>query len=164
MPNETITIQGKSFAVPVKYEEGHVLKVNEASALNQTYWENLRNNFANKVKEGIEAGLDDATLQQQLDDYAADYEFGERRGGGGFRGDPVMTAAMNIARELIRTQVKVKGLEEFSAPKVTQVAKALLEKQGPDGAIINAARLQVEAEKEAASSVKDEVDQVLAGV
>jgi|SRR5215471_2578499 len=159
---EVITIQGKSLRVPVKYAEGHTLKANEASALNQTFWENLRNNFASKVKEGVEAGLDDSTLQEQLDDYAADYEFGERRGGGGFRGDPVMTAAMGIAREMIRTAVKAKGIEEFSAAKVTETAKALLEKQGPDGVIINAARAQVEAEKKAADSTFAEVSEVLA--
>src|SRR5215510_10072139 len=96
---EQITIQGKAFKVRVKYAAGHVL--------NQTYWENLRNNFAKKVADGLESGISEEVLQSQLDDYAAEYEFGERRGGGGgFRGDPVMTAAMAIAREVVRNAIK----------------------------------------------------------
>src|SRR5215813_3160773 len=155
---ESITIQGKTFTVPVKYTAGHVLKENEAGALNQTFWENLRNNFAGKVKEGVEAGTGDDVLQKQLDDYAADYEFGERRGGGGFRGDAVMTAAMGIARELVRNALKVKNLtEEYSATKISAVAKSLIDSQGENGKIITAAREQVEAEKKAAEEAMAEV-------
>jgi hypothetical protein len=94
---DQITIQGQTFRVPIRYAAGHTLTEGEASALNQTLHENLRNNFARKVAEGSEAGIPQETLQQQLDDYANDYQFGVRTGGGGFRGDPVMTMAMNIA-------------------------------------------------------------------
>ena len=51
MPH-TITIAGKPFTVEPKFEAGHVLTANEASTLNQTWFENLRNNFAPKAKEG----------------------------------------------------------------------------------------------------------------
>src|SRR4249919_972251 len=94
---EEITIQGQAFRVPIRYSAGHTLSEGEAGALNQTFHENLRNNFAKKVAEGTEAGVGKDALQQQLDDYANDYQFGVRTGGGGFRGDPVMTLAMNIA-------------------------------------------------------------------
>ena len=47
---EQIIIQGVTFNVPTPYAEGHVLATNEASALNQLLHENLRNNFASKVK------------------------------------------------------------------------------------------------------------------
>ena len=43
---DEITIAGQVFSVPVRYAAGHVLTEGEASALNQTYHENLRNNFA----------------------------------------------------------------------------------------------------------------------
>src|SRR5215471_11259036 len=108
---DQITIQGQLFRVPIRYAAGHPLTEGEASALNQTLHENLRNNFAKKVVEGTEAGLPMETMQQQLDDYAAEYQFGVRTGGGGFRGDPVMTLAMSIAREVVRSAIKDRNLD-----------------------------------------------------
>lgn len=160
---DQITIQGQTFKVPIRYAAGHALTEGEASALNQTLHENLRNNFAKKVAEGVEAGVPLETLQQQLDDYANDYQFGVRTGGGGFRGDPVMTLAMGIARELVRTAIKAKGydMDDWPAPKISQAAKALLEQQGTDGKIISTARKQVEAEKEAAKEAMASVNELL---
>jgi hypothetical protein len=165
---DQITIQGHPFRVPLRYAAGHVLLENEASALNQTFHENLRNNFAKKVAEGVEAGVPMETLQQQLDDYANDYAFGVRTGGG-FRGDPVMTQAMNIAREVVRQAIKSKNLnqDEWPASKITAVAKALLDTQGENGGIIQTARKQVEAERnsarEALAGVNEIIDQTHAG-
>ena len=160
---DQITIQGQTFKVPIRYAAGHALTEGEASALNQTLHENLRNNFAKKVAEGVEAGVPLETLQQQLDDYANDYQFGVRTGGGGCRGDPVMTLAMGIARELVRTAIKAKGydMDDWPAPKISQAAKALLEQQGTDGKIISTARKQVEAEKEAAKEAMASVNELL---
>jgi len=160
---DQITIQGQTFRVPLRYKEGDVLKANEAGALNQTYHENLRNNFASKVRDGLEANVTLEVLQQQLDDYANDYQFGVRTGGGGFRGDPVMTLAMNIARELVRNAIKAKGLdvEEWPASRVSQAAKQLLDTQGDDGSIISTARKQVEAEKVAGQAAMAAVGEIL---
>jgi hypothetical protein len=160
---DQITIQGTVFRVPVRYAAGHTLNDGEASALNQTLHENLRNNFAKKVAEGQEAGLPQETLQAQLDDYANDYAFGVRTGGGGFRGDPVMTLAMNMARDLVRNQIKVKNLDqdEWPAARISQAAKALLDSQGEDGKMIALARKQVEAEKEAAKEAMASVNELL---
>lgn len=161
-----ITIQKKTFKmlseVSNRYKAGHVLNENEAGVLNQTLAENLRNNFASKVRDGVEAGVDDETLQQQFDDYATDYEFGVRTGGGGFRGDPVMTLAMAAARQLFRNYVKTNKLDEdeWNAAKITQVAKQLLDRQGPEGKIITAARKQVEAEQAAAKEALAEVGEI----
>jgi hypothetical protein len=160
---DQITIQGNAFRVPIRYAPGHQLNDGEAGALNQTFHENLRNNFASKVRDGIEAGVPVETLQQQLDDYANDYQFGVRTGGGGFRGDPVMTLAINIAREMVRTAVKSKGLDndEWPASRITQAAKALLDSQGEDGKIVATARRQVEAEREAAKEAMASVNELL---
>jgi len=160
---DQITIQGKPFRVPVRYAAGHVLNEGEASALNQTLHENLRNNFAKKVNEGVEAGLPDETLQQQLDDYASDYQFGVRTGGGGFRGDPVLTLAMNVAREFVRQAIKTKGLnqDDWPASKISTAAKALLDSQGENGKIVATARKQVEAEREAAKEAMASVGEIL---
>jgi len=161
---DQITIQGKTFYVPLRYKAGHTLTDGEAGALNQTLHENLRNNFAKKVAEGADAGVPLETLQQQLDDYANDYQFGVRTGGGGgYRGDPVMTKAMEIARELVRAALKSKSMdmEEWPAARISQTAKSLLESQGEDGKIITTARKQVEAEKAAAKDALAEVTEML---
>jgi hypothetical protein len=160
---DQITIQGQLFRVPIRYAAGHPLTEGEAGALNQTLHENLRNNFAKKVAEGVEAGLPVETLQQQLDDYANDYQFGVRTGGGGFRGDPVMTLAMNIAREMVRAAIKAKSLDqdEWPASRISQAAKALLDNQGEDGKILQTARRQIDAEREAAKEAMASVNELL---
>ena len=160
---DQITIQGQTFKVPLRYSAGHTLNEGEAGALNQTLHENLRNNFAKKVAEGVEAGVPLETLQQQLDDYASEYQFGVRTGGGGFRGDPVMTLAMNVAREVVRNAIKLKNLdqEEWPATRISSAAKALLDSQGDDGKILQTARKQVEAEKEAAKEAMTSVHELL---
>lgn len=160
---DQITIQGQTFRVPIRYSAGHQLTEGEASALNQTFHENLRNNFAKKVTEGVDAGVGMDVLQQQLDDYASEYQFGVRTGGGGFRGDPVMTLAMNAAREIIRNAIKAKGLDadEWPASRVSQAAKALIESQGEDGKILSTARKQVDAEREAAKEAMASVNELL---
>lgn len=160
---DQITIQGEVFRVPVRYAAGHQLNEGEASALNQTLHENLRNNFAKKVSEGVEAGVPKETLQQQLDDYANDYQFGVRTGGGGFRGDPVMTLAMNIAREMVRQAIKAKGLsnDDWPPSRISQAAKALIDSQGEDGKIVATARRQVEAERDAAKEAMASVHELL---
>ena len=55
MDFSTITIAGHAFQAPIKYAEGDTLEANEAGALNQTYHENLRNNFAKRVQEALDA-------------------------------------------------------------------------------------------------------------
>lgn len=162
---DQITIQGQVFRVPLRYSVGHSLTEGEAAALNQTLHENLRNNFAKKVSEGTEAGVPLETMQQQLDDYANDYQFGVRTGGGGFRGDPVTTLAMNVAREVIRNAIKLKALnqDDWPASRISQAAKALLDSQGEDGKIMQTARKQIDAEREAAKEAMASVNELLGG-
>src|SRR3954462_13657602 len=112
-PRSNITIAGKSFSVPEPYAEGHVLTVNEAATLNQTYAENIRNNMASKVAAAIEAEkadtpvpYDHTAMQTAVDDYVANYEFGVRRG---VTGDPVEREALNAARELVKNAIRTKG-------------------------------------------------------
>lgn len=117
---QTITIAGKPFLVIPRYAEGHVLTPNEASALNQTYFENLRNNFANKAKEG--------GTQADFDAYAASYKFGERTGGGGSR-DPIEVEAMNLARDAIKRSITAKGgkISDYTAAAISNAAAKLVE-------------------------------------
>lgn len=117
-----ITIAGTAFAVTPRYAEGHTLNANEASALNQTFFENLRNNFAAKAKEGA--------TQEDFDAYAASYQFGVRTGGGGSR-DPVLTEALNMARDSVRQAIKKAGknVSEYSAASITAAAQKLVDQK-----------------------------------
>ncbi len=117
VPTTNITIQGSSFEVPMPYKEGHVLLPNEARALNQTYAENLRNNFASTVadavaeaeKNGTAVDLED--LQTKLSEYAKSYEFNVRRVGSRTATDPITHEAEKLARAAIRVQAKKKNVD-----------------------------------------------------
>lgn len=146
---EQITIAGNIFNVPNRYEEGHELTENEAAALNQTYHENLRNNFAKKVSEGVESGKSLEDLQSELDEYAQSYQFGVRTGGGYVR-DPVMSEAMGIAKNKIREHLRKKGvkLKDVEGKAITEAAKKLLARS-PE--IMELAKQRVEEAKAAAA-------------
>jgi hypothetical protein len=161
---EKLTISGHTFKAPTRYEEGHELTANEASALNQTYHENLRNNFAKKVSDALDGRerLDDqelADLQEQFDQYAEGYEFGVRTGGGAVR-DPVMAEAMRIARDKIWEHLKRKNVKrkDVETSKITEAAKKLIDKN-PE--IMELAKQRVEETQAAAAS---ELEDVLADV
>lgn len=157
-PRTSIMIAGENFNVPQPYTAGHVLTANEASSLNQTYAENVRNNMASKVKALKEAGTFAADVfQGTVDDYTADYEFGQRTGGGR-SGDPVMTEAMAITRDLVRQAISKANqadatkpkLADVPASKISELAKAQLAKTDDARTvqIIATARARVEAAKE----------------
>lgn len=131
-----ITVAGVSLSVPAPFVEGHVLRPNEAAALNQTYAENLRNNFASNVKKAIETAgdaknLDLESLQNEMDEYITKYDFGVRRGGGGTRVvDPIEREALNLAKEKVKTALRNKGhnLKDIGAEQINKLAKQALEK------------------------------------
>jgi outer membrane receptor for Fe3+-dicitrate len=123
-----ITIAGSRFSVPLRYAAGHVLNDGEANALNQTMLENIRNNNAAKAKAG-------ELTQAMVDDYAANYQFGERQGFAAI--NPVEAMALTIARK----KVKGKGL---SAAEITAAARDLLASDR-GAAIMKAAKVMVEA-------------------
>ena len=115
---EKITIAGKPFDVPHRYEEGHQLTAAEAKALNQIFWENLRNNFQVRVNSAIKAGaFDHKFLQDQLNEYARTYEFGSRARRGTFK-DPFMDQAAKVAREKVHGDLRREGVD----PKEVQSA------------------------------------------
>ena len=149
--SHSITISGIAFAVAARYAEGHVLNANEASALNQTYFENLRNNFASRAKEGA--------TQEDFDAYAASYQFGVRTGGGGSR-DPIEVEAMRIARDQVKAAIKANGLNisAYSAKSISKAAAGLLEK---NPAIRETAKERVAA---AAAAAQGSVDADLLSV
>jgi hypothetical protein len=123
-PRTSIMIAGDNFTVPQPFAAGHVLNANEASSLNQTYAENVRNNMAGKAKAQKEAGsYAQDVFQGQVDDYTNDYEFGQRVGGGR-SGDPIRTEAMAITRDLIRQAISKASAADASKPKLADVSAA----------------------------------------
>lgn len=157
-PRTGITIGGETLQVPQPFAAGHVLSANEASALNQTYAENVRNNMAGKLKALKDAGTFDLEVfQGQVDDYTNDYEFGQRTGGGR-TGDPVMAEALSITRDLVRQAISKAysadntkpKLADVPAAKITELAKAQLAKTDDPRTqqIMATAKSRVDAAKE----------------
>lgn len=128
-PRRDLIIAGMPFKVPAPFVEGHPLSANEASALNGLLAENLRNNFAAKIKKDSEAaeaaGSEKPTLealQAELSAYAETYEFGVRRTGSGVIGtstDPVERELNKMARELVKGRLKEKGFKLKEIPEET---------------------------------------------
>lgn len=130
-PTTSATIQGTQLVVPQPFNTGHVVTENEAAALNQLLKENLRNNFASKVKATLleayraSSGVADAktfpddyelteeqldALQTELDEYIASYEFGVRQS----RGDstsktPLEKEMRKVASSKLRAALKGAG-------------------------------------------------------
>lgn len=145
----TITIQGLEFTVDYPYKAGTIdLSHGEASALNQTRAENLRNNFAaqikqqlasyretNKIAETEEVApsvLDKDELDKDFKEYADNYEFGVRSLGGGGRlpTDPVEREAYDIASKKVREALKARNVKLTAVPKekMDEMVQAVIKK------------------------------------
>lgn len=140
---QRIKVEGLIFSAPAPYKAGHVLLENEASTLNQTFAENLRNNFAKQVKsakeeaaknggslaENVDAPED---LQTKFTEYANDYEFGSRRvagsGDASLPKDPIQREAHIMARQMIRDHCKSKNIK-VDSEQVNQMVPGLLAKR-----------------------------------
>lgn len=128
METKVIKCQGLELVAPQPYAEGHVLLANEAQVLNQTYTENLRNNFASRIRSAAEAAEkagetyapDMDQLQAEFDAYVAEYQFGVRRSGGGSSAstlDPVEREARKMAEAKVKAAIQAKGHKIKDVPK-----------------------------------------------
>lgn len=170
MQTDTITIQGHAFEVPVRYSEGHVLTAGEAQALNQTFHENLRNNFAKLVKDanekaGIEIAKGDdvqqdlpedvkAELQSKLDENAEAYQFGVRAPGSRVSADPVRRQAESLARGAIRAKLKEQG-KTATKEQIEEAVEAILADPVRGERFMDAARKAIEEAKARQASLAD---------
>src|SRR4051812_41959037 len=111
----SLTINGNSYTIADRYEEGHELTAGEASALNQTLRENVRNNLSKK--EGL--------TQDHVNEYAASYQFGVRTAGAGRTSDPVMAEFMRLAKTKIKDALKANG-KKADADQITAAAKNMV--------------------------------------
>jgi len=143
-PNMKLTIAGFQFELEHAYKDGDVINANEAAALNQTFAENIRNNFAAQLKamknkvarangwvtkdeDGKETvdwervtndDLDADEVQTAYDEYVQSYEFGARRVGAS-RGpvDPVEREATRVAKDLVKKLLASKGYKLSTVSK-----------------------------------------------
>lgn len=113
-----LIIAGNGFHVTPPYAEGHTLTAAEAAVMNQTWKENLRNNFAKQVKAALGEGeslLPESTrgeLQEKLDEYAAGYSFEQKgtRVGRPRVVDPVEREARRLAQNVVNAALNARGL------------------------------------------------------
>jgi len=118
MHTQDIVIQKTTFVAPAPYAAGHVLTGPEAEALNQTLAENLRNNFAARMKRAAEDGTQ--LSQEDFDTYAQAYSFGARVSTSArVVRDPVATEERKLAEAAIREAIKAKGLKVKDVPAET---------------------------------------------
>ena len=133
-PSHNITIQGLVFPARQIFDEGHTLTTVEAGVMNQTRDENLRNNYAAKIKavmkeakvEKIDDLPDDAKTKLLADfpTFEEAYEFGSR--GGAREVDPVRKQAILFATDSVKKALQKKGhkLSEVGSDKIREMAEA----------------------------------------
>ena len=137
-PRHDITIQGIIFSAAQLYDEGHELSPVEAGVLNQTRDENLRNNYAAKIKAALKEAKVDAvsdlpedvvsSLVAAFPGFEEGYEFGSR--GGAREVDPVRKQALILATDKVKEALKGKGhkLSEVGAEKIRELAENAIDK------------------------------------
>jgi hypothetical protein len=165
-PTKALVVQSLALQAPLPYAEGDTMNANEAHALNQTFQENLRNNFAPTVKKVVEdAKVDTATdlsdeqkasLQAKFDSYAEAYEFGVRTGGLAKPVDPVEAQALEMATVKVKEALKRQGfkLKDVGAEKIRELAEGAIEK---NPAFRATAKQIVEARKAAAAELQVDI-------
>lgn len=119
-----ITVETVKLTVGQPYSQGHSLNANEASVLNQTYLENVRNNTAGKLKAIVTAWEKDeankgktfpgfTTAQiAEVQGYADGYEFGARVSRSSEPTDPTEREAFRIARDAVDEALKTNNVKK----------------------------------------------------
>lgn len=147
-----ITVQKQTFTVPHRYIAGSItLTEGEAHALQQTYAENLRNNFAARMKAAAEQDPPVQLSQSDFDAYANEYEFGLRTSGGIAR-NPIESAERQLATAAVKTALTAKGKSWKALTEEQQ--EALVDRFVGSGKFRDDAERLVEARKAARDAAK----------
>lgn len=148
-----ISIHGKTFEQPDRYAEGHVVNANEAAVLNQTFMENIGNNFRSTVKEWT--GTDEE-LQAKFNEYASAYAFGTRVARGpAAPSDPVGAEAHRLALVFIKKLIQDAGKKvgDYTAADLNESARQLVEQDPSYREQAEASVRAMEARTEAGPSI-----------
>lgn len=165
IPTGDIIVKGISFVYSTPYAAGHSLTEGEAHQLNQVRGENLRNNFASKVKAKLDEAekegrsLTDeetAALQAEFATYDSQYAFTGKRIARGPQ-DPVKAKARKMARETIEAALRGKNIKpsDLADGKMDELIDQYLDRNPQ---VMEQAKAQVEAVKAAASEALGGVD------
>lgn len=148
---EALTIQGVSFedVYSPSYQAGHQCNEVEAEVLNQTERENLRNNFAKKVKAAVEANggtLAPETyeaLRLELRQLAENYQFNVRQPR---QTDPVLAIAMDLVLAKLQSALRAQGVKakDVSTADLKAKAKSMID---ANPAILEKARARYEEDQ-----------------
>lgn len=128
-----ITVAGVAFDISMPFAEGHVCTAAQARALNQTRSENIRNNFAPRVKkakgDAAEVPADALkALGKEFKTYEGEYKFTMASGTSRVT-DPLEKETLSVARALFVGKLKEAGImvkdydAEKMAEKVAEVAE-----------------------------------------
>jgi len=148
MTNKDVTIQGALFSISQPYAAGHVLSDIEASVLNQTRTENVRNNTATNVKKLLEDAMTKEAAEL-VAAYDAEYSFKTARDGAGkAKRDPLEAEATKIAREIVRAQLKKasKKVGEGEGDVTKEVFDAAVETVSAKEEVIKVAKQRLAAQ------------------
>jgi hypothetical protein len=158
-----LTILGLVLSGYLPYTEGHTLTAMEAGVLSQTFQENIRNNYApklrklceeNKVEKVMELPQDVlGGIQKDFDSYVEGYEFGVR---GGREADPVKARAIAFAVEAVKTALKSKG-HKLSEVGSEAIRARAIQAVDDNPAFLQKAEAVIKAEREAASDLSVEL-------
>jgi hypothetical protein len=147
-----LTIQKQTFTIPHRYVAGAAtLTEGEAHALQQTYAENLRNNFAARMKAAAEQDPPVQLSQADLDSYVGEYDFGIRISGGIAR-NPVESAERSLAQAAVKVTLTSKGKSWKALTEEQQ--EALVDRFVATGKFRADAERLVEARKAARDAAK----------
>ena len=132
MPN--LTIAGEVFEVAddPKIIAGQPLTEGMVASLQQTRRENIRNNFASKVRDATNDGEDELSqddknqLQQQLNQYAEAYEFGVRAPSARRVTDPVEKEARDEVRRTIQQRHFALHGKRVAGEPLTEAVEAVM--------------------------------------
>lgn len=175
---QTLRISGIDFVADVPYREGHVLTKAEAQVLNQTYGENLGNNFRGRIKkaqtdavaalvkdwevagsQGAKPETAELTpaaidaLRNEFAAYEADYEFNGKRVARP-KGSAEDREANKLAKAKILEALKKKDIDPktITDEKWVELIAQVLER---NPAIREEAKRRVEAAKAIAQETMD---------
>lgn len=147
-----VTISGKQFEIAPRFTAGHPLTEVEAGVLNQTLFENIRNNVAGKIKAGQDV------TQADVDAYAQSYEFGVRRTGSPATPvDPLEAQALKVAIQKVKDAIRARGLTNVSAAAIKAKAEEALADETKGAALRKIAKQQLDALKKTDLSGLDDL-------
>lgn len=154
MTERKITISEREFTIPQPFAAGHVCTEGDAKALNQTYAEAIRNNFASKVKiafgDAPTEELNPSTIEALVAEYAANYVFTIGNVSTKVTMSPVEKEALKIAATLLDAKLAEKGLskKKIGAEKYEELRGQIAVKDN----VVAAAKKAIKAREELAKS------------